>query len=151
MSSLDNMKSCARNDFIASNLSGTLHVHYDKMEALKVGLISLTWINSSERRCKENHFRLIHLCYWVQAEMKAAIFETCAISCLNCVCKSVTSVPTALGEIIGSLQDRSNKEVDGFWGGVLRNGSLSVWLKLSHKSWLPVWCQLVTIPWADEV
>lgn len=151
MSSLDNMKSCARNDFIASNLSGTLHVHYDKMKALKVGLISLTWINSSERRCKENHFRLIHLCYWVQAEMKAAIFETCAISCLNCVCKSVTSVPTALGEIIGSLQDRSNKEVDGFWGGVLRNGSLSVWLKLSHKSWLPVWCQLVTIPWADEV
>lgn len=105
-----------------------------------------------QQKNNNNPFRLTDLYCWVEAIIKATIFETCAISCLNYVCKSVTSVPVASsGGNIGCCKTEATKRPMLFGEGLLRNGSLSGWLKLSHKSRKPVWCQLVTIPWADEV
>lgn len=74
------------------------------------------------------------------------LFKTCAISCLTCVCKSVTSVPAALG---GKLLVAARQKQQRSWC-FLREGcwgmARSVWLKPSHKSWMPVWCQLASIP-----
>lgn len=81
-----------------------------------------------------NHLRLIHVCCSVEVKIKATTFETCAISCPSCICKRVTSVPTAQGEIIGCCKTEATKRLMLSGEGGLRNGSLSVWLKHARKS-----------------
>lgn len=109
-----------RNDPIMCDLSFACW----KIKLLK--LISVVWISPDERQMLRKPLSGRSIRSAESGWKWTRPFKTCAISCLTCVCKSVTSVPAALGEIICCCKTEATKKLMFFKGGVLRNGSLSL-------------------------